>query len=165
MTLPTNGRKVRTVIKRIVIAVLLLSPAPPALAQQPVEKLPDYASWGTALVNPSVAAVQALRSDRPGCRLAQLAISEAVGNAATIAIKHFVVSPRPCLGCAADGSPSGHSMNATIGLSQWRYGLVLSFGTMQLRRDAHRHTLAQVLQGFAVGIGAEAAGRLVKCEP
>ena len=150
---------------RFFCAILVVFLPQITLAQEPVAKIPDAVSWGTAFVNPAIAAVKAARSATPKCELLRLGLSEAVGNVATIAIKHFVVSPRPCLGCAPDGSPSGHSMNATIGVSGWRYGLLFSVGTMQLRREANRHTLPQVLQGFAVGIGAEAAGRLLKCEP
>ena len=46
-----------------------------ALAQEPVSTIPDAVSWGTAFVNPAIAAAQAWKSERRGCRLGQLAIS------------------------------------------------------------------------------------------
>jgi len=147
---------------RVLLVLLLL--AAPVHAQEPVVRWADWASWGTAAANPTIAVVRAARSESPKCRLAQLALSEAVGNGATFAVKHLVASPRPCLGCAPDGMPSGHTMNSTIGYTGWRYGMAFSFATGQLRQDAHRHTLPQVLAGLGIGIGAEFAGRLVKCQ-
>ena len=147
----------------IVTLVLLL--ASPARAQEPVEKWADYTSWATALANPTIAAVQAARSSDPKCRLGQLALSEAIGNGATLALKHLIVSPRPCVGCAPDGMPSGHTMNSAIGVSsRWQVGLFFTLGTAELRTAANRHTPAQVAAGAALGFVAEWAGhRLLHC--
>ena len=134
-------------------------------AQEPVRPVPDVASWATAFAMPSIAAWHAARSADPKCKFAQLAISEAIGNVAVLSLKHWVVSPRPCLGCAADGFPSGHSMNSVIGLSSgWRVGLFLAIGTGELRDVAQRHTKTQIAAGLALGGLAEWAGqRLVRC--
>jgi membrane-associated phospholipid phosphatase len=151
-------------MRRVLALALLLLMSEPAAAQPPVERWADWASFGTALVNPTIAAVDAWRSPRRGCRLGQLAISELVGNAASMTLKHFIVSPRPCLGCASEGMPSGHTMNSTIGFSsRWKVGVVFTVATAELRTDAHRHTPWQVAAGAALGIGAEAAGHLLRC--
>lgn len=145
-----------------ILAVLLL--AAPAAAQVPVAPIADWASYGTAIVNPTLAAVDAWRSPARTCRFGQLAISELVGNGVALTLKHFVVSPRPCLGCVADGMPSGHTMNSTIGFSsRWKVGVIFSLATAELRTDAHRHTPWQVAAGAALGVGAEAAGHLLHC--
>lgn len=146
----------------VVIALWFL--ATPAAAQPPVEPWANWASYGTALVNPAIAAVDAWRSPHRGCRLGQLAISELVGNAASMTLKHFLVSPRPCLGCGSDGMPSGHTMNSTIGVTaRWKVGVLFTVATAELRTDAHRHTPWQVAAGAALGFGAEAAGHLLRC--
>src|SRR5690349_11545625 len=88
-----------------------------ALAQA-VAPIPDAVSWGTAFVNPTLATIDALKSEHKGCRLARLALSEGVGNGLSIGLKHLIVSPRPCAGCNPDGMPSGHSMNSAIGFSR-----------------------------------------------
>ena len=149
-------------VKRFLFALVFVL-LPHVLWAQEVNKWANGVSWATAFVNPTVAAVDALKSEQKGCRLARLALSEAIGNGVTIVLKHVIESPRPCVGCAADGFPSGHTANSFIGVSGWRYGFAFGFTTGQLRRDAHRHTFPQVLAGAAIGIGSEFAGRVVKC--
>lgn len=151
-------------------AVLVLLCAVPCAAQDlPVRPVPDWASYGTAMVNPAVAAYNALTSSTPKCKLAQLAIAEAVGNGVTIGLKRWRFGQpdavRPCAGCAPDGDPSGHSMNATIGAFEtgWVVGASFSVGTGILRNVANRHTKTQVVKGLLIGVGANAAGRLLKC--
>jgi membrane-associated phospholipid phosphatase len=153
-------------VRVIAGAALVVLAARSASAQVPVPVAPwaDWASYGTALVNPVTAAVSALTSHDKVCRLGQLGISELVGNVATLTLKRLIVSPRPCLGCAPDGMPSGHTMNSTIGFSsRWKVGVLFSVGTAELRADAHRHTPWQVAAGAAIGVGAEAAGHLLRC--
>lgn len=147
--------------------VVLLLVASPATAQQPVSPVPDALSYGTALVNPAIAAYKAARSSDPMCRLSQLGIAELVGNGTALTLKRLVRSPRPCAGCAPDGFPSGHTMNSTIGSisAGWQVGLTFTAGTGGLRMAAHRHTPWQVLAGAAIGLGADAAGHLLKCDP
>lgn len=148
-------------MKTLLIVLLF---AAPVSAQVPVSPAPDWVSYGTAAVNPTIAAIEAWRSPSRACRFGQLAISEAVGNVAALTLKHFIVSPRPCIGCQPDGMPSGHTMNSTIGFSShWKVGVVFTVATAELRTDAHRHTPWQVAAGAALGIGAEAAGHLLKC--
>ena len=146
------------------LALVLSLIAAPAFAQEPVNRWADGVSWGTAMVNPTLAVVDAIRAPNTKCKLGRLALSEAIGNGVTLTLKHFVVSPRPCLGCAADGFPSGHSMQSTIGASGWRFGATFAATTGGLRMQAHRHTGWQVAAGLAIGAGAEFAGRLIKCE-
>ena len=155
-------------IPAVVLALLCFAPVvqaqPPPDTRPPVQPLADWASYGTAIVNPAVAAIQAWRSPRRGCRLGQLAISEAVGNGTALLLKRLIVSPRPCLGCASDGFPSGHTLNSTIGFSSsWRVGVGFAWSTAALRATAHRHTARQVAAGALLGIGAEAAGHLLTC--
>lgn len=152
-------------VSAALLAVLLLLAAP-LQAQVPVSPIADWASYGTALVNPTIAAVEAWRSPARACRFGQLAISEAVGNVAALTLKHFIVSARPCIGCLPDGDPSGHSMNAMIGFSARNWGMGLSFGfaTGALRYDAHRHFPSQIAKGLLLGAGAEAAGHLLRCQ-
>lgn len=117
------------------------------------------------MVNPTIAAVNAWRSPDRACRFGQLALSEAIGNGVALILKKGLVSARPCLGCQPDGMPSGHTMNGTIGFSsRWKYGVVFSVATAELRTDAHRHTPWQVAAGAVLGVGAEAAGHLLKCQ-
>jgi membrane-associated phospholipid phosphatase len=150
--------------KLLLLALLLLPQMASCQTLPPVQPWADAASWGTALINPSVAAIEAWRSPQRKCRLGQLAISEAIGNGVAITLKHFVVSPRPCFGCPTDGMPSGHTMNGVIGFSSsWRVGVGFAWGTAVLRTEAHRHTPWQVAAGAALGIGAEAAGHLLRC--
>jgi membrane-associated phospholipid phosphatase len=153
----------------VVLALLFCAPIvhaqPPPDTRPPTQAWANWASYGSAVVNPTVAAIEAWRSPQRKCRLGQLAISEAVGNGTSMLLKHFIVSPRPCLGCASDGMPSGHTMNSTIGFSSsWRLGVGFVWGTAVLRKEAHRHTPWQVAAGAALGIGAEAAGHLLRCE-
>lgn len=143
--------------------LLLLCLQMPTYAQQAVSSGPDWVSYGTAAVNPTIAAASAWRSSDRACRFGQLAISEAVGNVAALTLKHFIVSARPCLGCQPDGMPSGHTMNSWIGVSSSRWGFEASVATGSLRMAAHRHTALQVLAGTALGLGAEGAGHLLKC--
>jgi hypothetical protein len=143
---------------------LVMLPAAAAAQPPPVEPWADRLSWGTAVVNPAVAAIEAWRSPRRGCKLGQLAIAEAVGNGAAIVLKHFIVSPRPCFGCRPDGQPSGHTMNSVIGFSSsWRVGVGFAWGTAVLRTTAHRHTAGQVAWGAVLGVAAEGAGHLLRC--
>lgn len=136
-----------------------------ALQLAAVQPVPDVLSYGTAAANPTMAAIQAWQAPDRKCAFERLALSEAIGNGVSLTLKHFIVSPRPCLGCAPDGFPSGHAMNSAIGFSNnWQVGLSMTLGTAALRVDANRHTKWQVLAGAAIGIGAEAAGRLVKCQ-
>ena len=145
----------------LVAAILLISTT--VYAQEPVTKWADAVSWGTAFVNPTVATVEALRSDQKGCRLGKIALSEGIANGLALTMKHFILSPRPCLGCLPDGMPSGHSANSMIGASGWRYGIVLGATTGSLRMQANRHTPTQVAAGLLLGAGAEFAGRLIHC--
>jgi len=150
-------------ISAVLLALLLFAPVVQA-QPPPVEPWADRLSYGTALVNPTVAAIAAWRSPHRACKLGQLAISEAVGNVAVITLKHFIVSPRPCFGCTPDGEPSGHTMNSTIGFaSSWRLGVGFTWSTAILRTTAHRHTPTQVLTGALLGIAAEGAGHLLRC--
>ena len=147
------------------IGLVLVLVAAPVFAQEPVNRAADVISWGTAAVNPIVATVQALRSEDKVCQLGRLAISEGIGNGVTLALKHFIDSPRPCLGCDHMGMPSGHSMNAVIGAS-WNLKVSWTFalGTAQLRRTAHKHTLPQVAAGLGLGALSEFAGqKLLHC--
>ncbi len=137
-----------------------------ASAQEPVAMVPEVVSFGTAAVNPVMAAVKALRSEHRVCHLGQLAIAEAIGQTATLTMKHFINSPRPCIGCDPDGMPSGHSMNSAIGSSwNWKYSFAFSLSTMELRRLAHKHTLPQVLAGAGIGWASELIGQnLLRCQ-
>jgi hypothetical protein len=150
---------------RCAVIIFLLS-ATSAFAQEPVAKVPDALSYATAFVNPTIATVDALRSDHKWCELGRLGISEAVGNGATLLAKHLAygssMAQRPCAGCVPDGWWSGHMMNSTIGAEGWRY--VFSFTTGGLRVAAHRHTASQVAIGFLAGVGANFAGQLLKCQ-
>jgi membrane-associated phospholipid phosphatase len=134
------------------------------LALQLVNPVADWSSYATATVNPTVAAVQAWKASDRICRLEQLALSEVIGNGLSLTLKHVVSSPRPCVGCVPDGFPSGHSVNASIGFSGWQWGFGFAVGTGLLRIAANRHTPKQVVAGMLIGIGADAAGRLVRCD-
>lgn len=135
----------------------------PVHAQEPVKPWADVTSYGTAMVNPAVAAVEAWRSNDRACRFGRLALSEAIGNGVALTLKHFIVSPRPCLGCAPDGFPSGHTANSAIGMFSSRWGFTATIATGVLRHEANRHTWKQIAAGAALGVGAEAAGHLIKC--
>lgn len=149
-------------LKRISIVAVLLLSASPLYAQQPVTKWADWSSYGTAAVNPALAAWDA-RHDR--CKLARLAVQESIGNGLTLALKHRIVSVRPCVGCAPDGFPSGHTMNSLIGFSRnWKVGLAFGLATAELRNEANRHTPWQILAGAGVAVAAEASGYLIRCQ-
>lgn len=146
----------------------------PTQDKEPVVKWADWTSYGTAFVNPAIAVYEAYKSDTPKCRFLRLGVGEGIGNGATLLIKHFVHSERPCLGCPPDGMPSGHTMNSWIGIdapgSASGYGIRLGIGiamgvsTAGLRVVANRHTPKQVLAGTLLGIGVETASRaLVSC--
>lgn len=154
----------RTLKLAAVLFVLCLQ-MPTYAQQRPVREWADWSSYGTALVNPTNAAVHAWRSGDRWCELGQLAIAEGVGNGTALVIKHFVKAERPCLGCAPDGEPSGHSMNATLGYrtSDWRYGMVFAWGTGLLRNLANRHYWYQIGSGILLGVGADWVGHLLKC--
>lgn len=166
-----RGRWVMVRRVRLAVFALALLCSSTVYAQQPVRDAADRVSWGTAGANPGAAAVAAWRSEHPACNLGRLAISEGIGNGITLAAKRSYESPRPCLGCAPDGFPSGHAMNAAIGSSTawgggWRGKLIatgLVIVTGYLRHDANRHTWRQVAAGALIGFGAEAAGQLIPC--
>jgi membrane-associated phospholipid phosphatase len=148
--------------KVLLLCVLACAAPTPVAAQEPVVKWADAASWGTALANPTIEVVRALRGSDTRCQLTRLAVSEVVGNVVTLIIKATVDSPRPCLGCKADGMPSGHTMNSVLGATQgWQYGFVLTTGLF--RHQANRHTVPQVLAGAAIGVGAQFLGQAVPC--
>lgn len=152
----TSANRIRVLVT---LAVLASSPASAQTAPN-VVPWADVASYVTAAADPSIAVVTALRSVDPKCRLLRLGVSEAIGNGLTLTLKQLVTSPRPCSGCAADGMPSGHTMNGTIGFSsKWQVGLAFALGTAELRTGAHRHTPMQVAAGAAIGAFAEWAGR------
>lgn len=151
-------------MKALLIVLLCASPAS---AQSQVRPWADWTSYGTAAINPTIAFVDAWQSSDQPCRLKRLALSEAVGNGLALTLKHFVVSPRPCLGCAPDGFPSGHTMNSTIGMSakNWQFGLGVAVLTGGLRMTANRHTPRQAAAGLFLGLGAEAVGHvLFRCQ-
>lgn len=149
-------------VRAVVVALLLVAPVS---AQEPVNPVLDALSYGTALVNPTIAAVQAIRSDHRWCKLGQLALSEAIGNTSTLTIKHFDHSPRPCRGCADDGNPSGHTMNSAIGMSStgWAVGASFVWGTGALRHESNEHTWRQIALGGFIGILSDLAGHFLKC--
>ncbi len=155
-------------MKALVIVLLLVAPLQ---AQKPVEQWADWSSYPTAVANPARAAVEAWRSSSRGCRFGQLAISEGLGNGVTMIAKRSYASPRPCLGCAPDGMPSGHTMNSVIGAGSawgggWK-GVLLSAGfvaaTGFLRHEANRHTWRQITAGALLGAGSELAGHALRC--
>jgi hypothetical protein len=153
----------------VVLALVWFAPIvhaqPPPDLRPPVEPIADWASYPTAFANAAIAAVEAWRSEHRGCKLGQLAISEAVGNLAVFTLKHFIVSPRPGFGLPPDGQPSGHSMNSVLGYRAWNPGIGLSFtfATGGLRHQANRHEWDQILWGWLLGFGADAAGLLLRC--
>src|ERR1044071_4925460 len=127
---------------KLLLVVLLVGLPATAFAQQPVTRWADWASYGTAAVNPTLAAWDARHSR---CKLARLALSEGIGNGLTLALKHRVISARPCLGCVPDGFPSGHTMNGLVGFSRnWKVGLAFGLATAELRNEANRATPWQV---------------------
>ncbi len=155
-----------TIAALLLLAQMVSAQPPPPDTRPPVEPIADWASYATAFANPAIAAVDAWRSEHRWCKLGQLGISELTGNLSVFALKHFIVSPRPCLGCAADGDPSGHSMNAMVGFTAHNWGIGLSFGlaTGGLRYEAHRHFRSQIAKGLLLGALAEGAGHLLKCQ-
>jgi hypothetical protein len=163
------------VIVRVIFALtmwLVVATAAQAVAQpRPVTEWSDWASYGTASANPSAAAVAAWRSASRGCLFARLALSEGVVNGLTLVAKHTYDSPRPCLGCAPDGMPSGHTANSVIGSAEawggawwhWFVAAGMAAATGWLRHDAYRHTWRQIAAGALLGTGAEAIGQLIRC--
>lgn len=142
--------------------LILLVLASPVKAQEPVNRVADAVSWGTALANPTIAVVDAIRSNHPACKLAQLGVTAGILVSAVMATKQFVQSERPCLGCAPDGWPSGHTAFSGLGASGWRYGFVLTTGA--LRWTAHRHTPPQIGAGALYAEGAKLGGeKVVRC--
>ena len=161
-------------MRRLLAAVLLAALATPAAAQQPVNKWADWASYGTAAVNPTIGAIDAWQSERRGCHLAQLLVAEGVGNGIGLAGQHFIYSPRPCLGCPPHGLPSLHVTNSIIGINQahpassWKGRVLLGATTAALtgflRWQANRHTWEQIGWGALLGTGAELSGQLIRCD-
>lgn len=160
------------------LGLALLAAAPLQAQPLPVARWADWSSYGTAIANPADVAIRAVR-DRDWCALGRLGIQEAVGNGATWGLKRAFygqpVAERPCLGCAPDGEPSGHTMNSGIGADAARWGFadrwkgwIVSAGlvalTGLLRHEANRHYWHQILAGAAVAAGADAAGYLLRCE-
>jgi hypothetical protein len=158
-------------MKKLLLLALLLLPQiascqpAPIDTRPPVEEWADGVSWATAFVNPTIAVIEALRSEHRWCKLGQLGISELVGNVAVLTLKHFIVSPRPCFGCRPDGQPSGHSMNSVLGYRAWNPGIGLSFtfATGGLRHEANRHEWDQIVRGWLLGAGADTVGALLRC--
>jgi hypothetical protein len=161
-------------MRAFICCVLLVASVPVYAQPQPVNKWADWASYGTAPVNVTIGVVDAWQSERRGCHLAQLALSEAVGNGTAIGVKHYVTSPRPCLGCSADGMPSAHTMNSVIGINQahpassWKGRLIVGVTaaalTGLLRWQANRHTWEQIGWGALLGVGAELSGQIIRCD-
>ena len=153
-------------MKAAALALALVFVPTLGLAQVAVRPVPDVVSYATAFVSPAVAAVEAWRAPDRACRFSQLAMSEAFGNGLSLTLKHRIVSSRPCFGCAADGFPSGHTMNSAIGFSShWQFGLTFALATAELRVAANRHTPLQVAAGAAIGVFADGIGRaLIRCE-
>jgi membrane-associated phospholipid phosphatase len=150
-------------VKYILVFALCCSARAEAQTK-PVVGWADDLSYATAAINPTIAAVEAWRSPSRLCHFGRLAISEAVANGVGITIKHFVVSPRPCLGCAPDGMPSGHTWNSAVGYLSSGWGFTATIATGVLRHEANRHTWPQVIAGAMLGVGAEASGLLLKCK-
>jgi membrane-associated phospholipid phosphatase len=146
--------------KLILILVLFSSPA---YAQEPVVKWADYSSWATAAVEPTVSVIEALRSNDKKCNLLKLGIKEAISNGTVLTIKHFVSSPRPCLGCLDNGMPSGHTANGFTG-NNWQVSLYFGTVTGILRHRANRHTWTQVLAGAGIGVASNFIGDLMHCK-
>jgi len=149
----------------VLFLVLLFAAAASAqtLPMQPVQPAWDWASYGTAAVNPGVAAYKAIRH-KDWCKLGQLGISELIGNTVTIVVKRHVESPRPCFMCPPDGMPSGHSMNGAIGAwANGGWGYAFTVVTPFMRYEARRHTKKQAVFGTLLGVGSDAAGHLLRC--
>jgi membrane-associated phospholipid phosphatase len=156
---------IASLMKAVGACAFALALAAPAAAQVPISPAPDVLSYATAVINPALGVVDALRAADRGCRLARLALSEGIGNGLALTLKHFIVSPRPCLGCLPDGMPSGHTMNSVIGVSShWQLGVAFTLETGALRQAAHRHTLPQVLAGAGIGVLSESVGHLLRCQ-
>ena|SRR5665213_1766733 len=130
--------------------------------KEPVVKWADYTSYATAFADAGVSTILAYKSNDRKCNLIKLGIKEAIGNGSALVIKHFIPSPRPCIGCSNDGMPSEHTDNGFIG-SDWRLGLAFGITTGVLRHTANRHTWKQVIAGAGVGIGTDLIGSLMKC--
>lgn len=154
---------------------MLLIVCVPASAQpQPVNKWADWSSYGTAGVNVTIGVIDAWQSERRGCHLAQLLLSEGVGNGTALTVKHYVRSPRPCISCPPDGMPSAHTMNGIIGINQthkassWKGRLIVGVTaatlTGVLRWQANRHTWEQIGWGALLGVGAELSGQIIRCD-
>ena len=158
---------------KVIVAVLLLSVS--LAAQEPVRPVPDIISWGTALTNPTIAAVQAFRSEDRLCRFGQLGISGGITTTVGLLAQHYLHSPRPCVGspgCSGNGDPSMHAAIGVLGLSRgFQSGLGLTFsislavGTAAGRVDARRHDPKQAAFGLVLGGLSELAGRtLLRCQ-
>lgn len=155
-------------MKRVFVIVALLLTCRPLAAQEPVNEAADIIRWGTAVANPLLGAVRAIRSDDPGCRLSQEMISLGIGLGGALVLQHLIVSPRPCLGCPPNGQPSAHSAASVAGaLSGWRHDIGFGFsvtmavGTAGLSVASKRHTRAQAIAGLALGVAGEAVSHWV----
>ena len=147
---------------RILVTVFLLSFASCLYGQdKPVVKWADDTSYATAAVSPTVGVIQAWQSNNRKCNFLKLGLKELIGNGTALTIKHYISSPRPCLGCGADGMPSGHTDNAFIG--PWQFSIAFGAGTGILRHVANRHTWTQVIAGAGVGVASDLLGNLIHC--
>jgi len=160
---------------RVILAlVLLCGSAISAAAQEPVRPVPDIISWGTALTNPTIAVVEAFRSDDRLCRLGQLGISGGITTTVGLLAQHYIHSPRPCVGspgCSGNGDPSMHAAIGVLGISRgfqsglgFTFSISMAVGTAGGRVDANRHNKKQAALGLALGGLSELAGqRLLRC--
>jgi hypothetical protein len=145
------------------ILILLFSTPCYAQDKPPVVDWADKSSWVTASVSPTVSVIEALRSPDKKCNLLRLGLKEAIGNVSVITLKHFVSSPRPCLGCVDDGMPSGHTANSIIG-NGWVVSMYFGSVTGILRHRANKHTWTQVAAGAGIGVASNLIGDLIHCK-
>lgn len=143
---------------------MVLACTPALVRAQELKPWPNAISYGTALVNPVMAVVDAWKSNDRPCKFGRLALSELVGNGTTLVMKHFIVSPRPYIGSKPDGMPSGHTMNSSIGMFSSKWGFVFAVATGVERHEANAHTWKQIGMGAAIGVGSELTGHLIRCK-
>jgi hypothetical protein len=147
-------------MRKLLFLLLLLLSAKVEAQDKPVVDWADKTSYATAATSPSASLIEAVRGESKKCDLLKLGLKEVLANGVGITIKHFVVSPRPCLGCPPDGMPSGHTWNSFIG-NDWRFALSFGITTGVLRHTANRHTWKQVAAGALLGVGSDVAGELI----